>query len=170
MAKFKCGNCNSEIEAFANQPVVECTRCGKKYKNPVYVAPTNNVPQTNAVASVSIQTVVPETVCAVGAKGCSEFTGTVISMIGHRLFNALLMLITLTFAYPWVLCRGYKWEIGHKKIDGYQLTFDGKGSSLIGHWICWVLLALVTLGIYSLWIPIKVQKWITEHTHIDFAA
>ena len=90
-----------------------------------------------------------------------------LSWLGHNIVNFLLTLITLGLAYPWVVCRKYRWKIDHQIIDGHKLKFDGKGGSLFGHWLGWVLLTIITIGIYGLWVPCKVQKWITERTHID---
>lgn len=254
MAKYACPNCKTVIEATPDIAVVVCPNCGKKYKNPRYVAPANAAPEEKPAPEAPAEKAAPQTqnvyppmppawpapypqpyygmqgyvfeaeatltptsatvVPAVPAAPAfysapaapaaptfyvapthtapaptaatpaapateknpaltqdapvkeSKFTGTMLSWLGHRLFNFFLTLITLGLAYPWVVCRGYRWEISHKVIDGRKLTFEGRGISLLGHWLLWVLLTIITIGIYGLWVPCKLQAWITERTHI----
>ena len=211
MAKFACPKCKTPIEATPDLAVVECPTCGKKYKNPKYVAPAAPAEPAEEAAQQNTQEFeskpevtpapapapapqpepqpaptpapapapayqVPAPVAyqeqpAAPAEPApvkeSKFTGKMISWLGHHLFNFFITLITLGIAYPWAVCRRYRWEISHKVIDGHKLTFEGKGISLLGHWLLWVLLTIVTIGIYGLWVPCKLQAWITERTHIE---
>lgn len=164
MAKFKCANCNATFEAQEDVKELVCPECGKKFWNPLLKEEQKSAQALQTAEKGPAPTPLPPAY----ARGDSVFTGTVLSLIGHRLFNALLLIVTLGFAYPWVVCRSYRWEISHKVIDGYQLTFDGNGGSLLGHWLVWVLLTIVTIGIYGFFVPVKVQSWITERTHIKF--
>lgn len=162
MAKqIKCPNCQEIIILDESSPTITCANCNKTYKNPSYQAKAPEAPvQTAALVAQSATPQMPPL-----AAPTSEFNGGLGSLIGLNIVNFLLLLFTLGLAYPWVICRSYRWEIEHKIIDGKKLAFDGTGGGLFGQWIKWMLLTLVTIGIYSLWIPIKKLKWITEKTH-----
>ncbi len=178
MAKFACPKCKTPISVSPDELVVECPNCGQKCKNPTYQAPVEeetpivepeveeSVVEDEAPVEEVEAPVEEEQAAPAQEEGMSYFTASMISWLGHHLFNFLLTLITLGFAYPWVRCREYRWEISHKVIDGKMLVFEGKGISLLGHWIVWMLLTLITIGIYGLWVPCKMQAWITERTHI----
>lgn len=97
----------------------------------------------------------------------SQFDGTVLSMIGYQFCAVLFTVLTLSLAYPWVLCMLKRWETRHTIIDGRRLCFDGTGGQLIGKWILWVVLSIVTFGIFLLWLPICVRRWAAKHTHFE---
>ena len=97
----------------------------------------------------------------------SQFDGTVLSMIGYQFCAVLFTVLTLSLAYPWVLCMLKRWETRHTIIDGRRLCFDGTGGQLIGKWILWVILSIVTFGIFLLWLPICVRRWAAKHTHFE---
>lgn len=94
----------------------------------------------------------------------SEFTGSLLGLIGVNIGTYLLSFVTFGLAYPWLLCWHERWYTEHTYINGRQLYFDGKGMQLIGNWIKWMLLSLITFGIYSWWIPIRLKKWTVMHT------
>lgn len=100
-----------------------------------------------------------------GQENRSHFDGTFWEYLGEAIIEALIITFTLGLATPYVICRGYRWQLEHQVIDGQRLVFDGKVGQLFGTWIKWVLLSVITLGIYALWLPIKKQKWLTSHTH-----
>lgn len=100
-----------------------------------------------------------------GQENRSHFDGTFWEYLGEAIIQALILIFSLGFATPYVICRGYRWQLEHQVIDGQRLVFDGKAGQLFGTWIKWVLLSVITLGIYALWLPIKKQKWLTSHTH-----
>ena len=95
----------------------------------------------------------------------SKFTGRLIALIGINLLTALVSTITLSLAYPAMLCMKQRWIASNTYIDGKQLAFDGTGAQLFGTYLKWILLTIVTIGVYSLWIPIKSQQWVAKHTH-----
>ena len=99
--------------------------------------------------------------------GESKFTGTYGSLLGNRIVNSLISLITLGFGIPWVICRSHRWVVDHTVIDGRRLKFDGTAGNLFGSWIKWMFLTLITCGIYGLWVPLKRRAWIVEHSHIE---
>ncbi len=189
-----CRGCGHPIELTPDLAVLTCPECGKKYKNPNYAAPTQApapyapaptptpaTESTPAYESAPAYTPAPEAgsapsydatpspdaPAAPAVAPTSKFTGTMISWLGHHLFNMLMLVITLGLAYPWIVCRKYRWKIDRQIIDGHKLKFEGKGGSLFGHWLLWAFLTIITVGIYGLWVPCKIQRWITERTHID---
>lgn len=96
----------------------------------------------------------------------SDFDGGVWGLIGIRLLQFLLILVTLGIATPWAICKYERWVAKHTIVDGRRLVFDGKGGQLFGRLLLWGLLTIVTLGIFSLWLPIKYQKWLVSHIHV----
>ena len=161
MAQLRCPNCQTIFEANTTMPQMGCPHCGYTYNNPYYrqvqpaTQPVSN--NSNAITKAPNQP---------AKRGESKFTGGLGSLIGLRITNWLLLIITIGLATPYVICRTHRWRIEHQYIDGYQLYFDGKAGQLFGQWLKWVLLTIITIGIYSFWIPIKKQRWLTEHTHL----
>lgn len=98
--------------------------------------------------------------------GQSKFLGNTWGLIGNSIICALLFIITLGIAFPSVIAIMTNWERKHTVIDGYKLSFNGRGISLIGHYLLWILLTIITIGIYSLWIPLKFENWKVSYTDI----
>ena len=96
----------------------------------------------------------------------SKFTGGLLGMIGIAILQWIIIFVTLGLGVPWAVCLRERWYVKHTIIDGYRLTFDGKGIQLFGNYIKWFLLTIITLGIYSLWVSIKMKQWVTKHTHL----
>lgn len=165
MAKLRCPNCANifDVEVDennkSNEPKLTCPYCGKVYSNPYYVAPVEQVPATQTSTAAQ----------PLKARGKSTFTGGLGSLIGLNIVNFFILLFTLGFGTPWVVCRSYSWEVEHQIVDGYKLVFDGKAGDLFVQWIKWFLLTIITFGIYGLWLNIKIKKWIAEHTHLEIA-
>lgn len=97
----------------------------------------------------------------------SEFTGTGLECFGIILLSFVVGVITCGIATPWMMCKAYRWRIGHTKINGKKLTFTGTGASLLGHWILWALLTIVTCGFFAFFAYVALRKWELEHTFID---
>ena len=93
----------------------------------------------------------------------SRFNG---GLIGISLLGLLLIVITLTFGTPWVVCMIERWVAKHTVIDGKQLYFDGTGGQLFGKYLLWLLLTIITVGIFGLWLGIKMKQWTVKHTHM----
>lgn len=94
----------------------------------------------------------------------SYFDGSGISLFGLYLLTVLVSALTCGIAFPWMLCRIYKWRKTHTVINGRRLDFNGTGGSLIGHWIIWELLTLITCGIYAFFVHVALEKWEMQHT------
>lgn len=97
----------------------------------------------------------------------SFFDGGLLGLIGVKLVTFFISVLTLSIAYPALICYNLRWKYKHTVVGGCRLKFTGTGMQLFGKWITWVLLGLITLTIYWWWIPIKMKKWETKHIKID---
>lgn len=97
----------------------------------------------------------------------SKFDGTGIELLGYTILMVLVSTITCGIAAPWMICKIYRWRIGHTVINGKRLTFTGTGGSLLGNWILWELLTVVTCGIYAFFAHVALRKWELSHTYIE---
>ncbi len=163
MAKVRCSSCGAVFEVFADEPTMKCPGCGRKYRNPKYVAPENINIKVAEKRSVEER----DEVASRAADGESKFVGTAGKLLGLEITNFLLVLVTLTIFTPWALCRRYRWRINNKIIDGKRLSFDGTGGELVGNYYWWMFLCAITLGIYGIWVPKKLQEWLNRHTYIE---
>ena len=96
----------------------------------------------------------------------SKFTGGLLGIIGIRILQILITILTLGIAVPWAVCIKESWFAKHTVIDGHRLTFDGNGPQLFGNYIKWILLTVLTIGIYAFWLNIKLRAWVVSHTHL----
>lgn len=94
----------------------------------------------------------------------SYFDGSGLELFVIRLVGALICLITLGLASPWVICYGCAWERKHSVYNGRRLVFNGTGIQLFGKWIVWFLLTVVTCGLFSFVMGLKTEQWIMSHT------
>ncbi len=94
----------------------------------------------------------------------SYFDGNNWQLIGYRILSALVNIITLGIAYPWMLCMVQRWEVKHTVIHGRRLKFNGHGHQLIGKYLLWVFLTVITFGIYGIWLGLGMKKWVVKHT------
>ena len=97
----------------------------------------------------------------------SFFDGRTGQYIGYMILGVFLTLITLTIAYPWVLCMMERWRVKHIVVSGQRLYFGGSGGGLIGLWIKWIFLTIITIGIYGLFIPVSLEKWKAKHLSFE---
>ena len=97
----------------------------------------------------------------------SRFTGTAIALFGKIVLSILLIIISLGFATPWVICMLLRWITGNTYVNGKRLRFDGRGGGLFGKYILWTFLTIITFGIYGFWNALNMTKWITKHIHIS---
>lgn len=96
----------------------------------------------------------------------SVFTGGAFANYFISLGTALLSVITLGIAYPFMACLKLKWMKQHTFINGRQMTFDGNGLQFFGRYMLMWLLSIITFGIYyALFMKVAVEKWQTSHTH-----
>ena len=94
----------------------------------------------------------------------SVFDGSGLEYFIINLFGALLCMVTLGLAGPWVICYAVGWERRHSVYSGRRLVFNGTGMQLFGKWIIWFLLTIVTCGLYSFVMGLKLEQWILSHT------
>lgn len=94
----------------------------------------------------------------------SVFDGSGMEYFIISLVGALLTLITLGLASPWVICYTIGWERKHSVYNGRRLVFNGTGIQLFGKWIVWALLTVVTCGLFSFVMGLKMEQWIMSHT------
>lgn len=94
----------------------------------------------------------------------SYFDNTVKNTILHHIKCILLGVVTLGFAYPWIVCMGQESKCNHKVICGKRLKFIGDPKELIGHWILWWFLTIITVGLYGLVVKVRFEQWITANT------
>lgn len=97
----------------------------------------------------------------------SQFDGSGLELLGYTLLLILVSGITCGIAAPWMICKIYKWRVGHTVINGKRLTFTGTGASLLGHWILWEILTVITLGIYAFFAHVALRKWELSNTFIE---
>ena len=164
-----CPQCGNSLDLKNSRTEAYCDHCKKNF----VVKRTQNgaIHLEEKKQTVNVQqnivNIQQNIVTAPAKVGESKFTGTYGSLLGNRIVNALISLLTIGFGIPWVICRSYRWEVDHTVIDGRRLKFDGTGGQLIGSWIKWMFLTLITCGIYGLWVPLKKRAWIVEHSHIE---
>ena len=94
----------------------------------------------------------------------SVFDGSGLEYFVINLFGALLCMVTLGLAGPWVICYAVGWERRHSVYSGRRLVFNGTGMQLFGKWIIWLLLTIVTCGLYGFVMGLKLEQWILSHT------
>ncbi|MGL5439094.1 MAG: hypothetical protein ACRDA4_01735 [Filifactoraceae bacterium] len=93
----------------------------------------------------------------------SYFDNTVKNTIIHELKSIFLGVISIGFAYPWILCMKYESKYNHTVICGRRLKFIGNPKELISHWIYWWFLCLITFGIYGLVVKVRFEQWATAN-------
>ncbi|MGL5085637.1 MAG: hypothetical protein ACRC68_07980 [Clostridium sp.] len=94
----------------------------------------------------------------------SYFDNTFKNTLKHHIKCILLGIITLGFAYPWILCMKYESKYKHTVVCGKRLKFIGKPKELINHWILWWVLILITFGLYGLVVKIRFEQWACANT------
>lgn len=97
----------------------------------------------------------------------SNWTGSVLGLLGVSLIMGLLSVFTLGIGVPWAITHYIRYITEHMTIHGRVFYFDGTGGQLFGNWIKWCLLSIITLGIYSFWVPNNIWRWIAKHVHIS---
>lgn len=95
----------------------------------------------------------------------SYFDGGMLGLIWISFLKEFISLITLTIAWPWMACMKKRWYAKHTIINGWRLSFDGRGHQYLGMRLKWFFFVIITLGIYGLWLPVKYKKWVAKHTH-----
>lgn len=94
----------------------------------------------------------------------SVFDGSGLELFLINLVGALICLVTIGLASPWVICYRIGWDRRHTVYNGRRLAFNGTGIQLFGKWIIWFLLTIVTCGLYSFVMGLKLEQWILSHT------
>ncbi len=94
----------------------------------------------------------------------SVFDGSGLELFIINLVGALICLVTIGLASPWVICYRIGWDRRHTVYNGRRLAFNGTGIQLFGKWIIWFLLTIVTCGLYSFVMGLKLEQWILSHT------
>lgn len=95
----------------------------------------------------------------------SEFTGSLLGLIGINLLSLIIVFFTLGILMPLAVCIKEEWYARHTIIEGRQLVFTGNFVDLFFQYIKWFLLTIITLGIYSFWLNIKMKQWVVSNTH-----
>lgn len=94
----------------------------------------------------------------------SYFDNSVKNTIIHHLKSIFLGVITLGFAYPWILCMKYESKCKHTVVCGKRLKFIGDPKELLKHWFFWWILTIVTFGIYGLIVNVRFEQWVAANT------
>jgi hypothetical protein len=97
----------------------------------------------------------------------SKFDGSGLELLGYIILTLIVGTVTCGIAAPWMICKIYRWKVGHTVINGKRLTFTGSGGSLLGHWILWEILSIITCGIYGFFVYVALRKWEMSHTYIE---
>jgi uncharacterized membrane protein YjgN (DUF898 family) len=93
----------------------------------------------------------------------SKFEGGVLPIFLFCLWAPLLLTITLSLAFPFVICTVIRWVCDNAIIGGKRYRFKGTAGGLFGRWIIWFLLSIITLGIYSFWSIRNQIRWVIEN-------
>ena len=103
-----------------------------------------------------------------GSLSPSRFTGSIFGYFFRRAALVIFTLVTLTLAYPALMCWYMRWEVKHTVIQGRRLTFDGYSRQLYGKFLLWLLLSIISVSIYF-FVKMKINliKWQTKHTHVE---
>ena len=94
----------------------------------------------------------------------SVFDGSGLELFIINLVGALICLVRIGLASPWVICYRIGWDRRHTVYNGRRLAFNGTGIQLFGKWIVWFLLTIVTCGLYSFVMGLKLEQWVLSHT------
>ena len=94
----------------------------------------------------------------------SVFDGSGLELFIINLVGALICLVTIGLASPWVICYRIGWDRRHTVYNGRRLAFNGTGIQLFGKWIVWFLLTIVTCCLYSFVMGLKLEQWVLSHT------
>ena len=94
----------------------------------------------------------------------SVFDGSGLELFIINLVGALICLVTIGLASPWVICYRIGWDRRPPVYNGRRLAFNGTGIQLFGKWIGCFLLTIVTCGLYSFVMGLKLEQWILSHT------
>lgn len=94
----------------------------------------------------------------------SYYDNTFKKEVIHHTKMVLLGILTLGFAYPWILCSQQRMLCEHTVIRGKRMKFIGEPRELIKHWILWWFITIITFGIYSLVTKLRFRQWITANT------
>ena len=137
-----------------------------QYNQPAYEQPQYQQPQYQQPAYQQPAYQQPMYQQPVYAAPQSQFTGSLLGLIGVNIVMSLIISFTLSICTPWAICYKERWMAEHTFIDGHQLVFDGTGGQLFGNYIKWFLLTLITCGIYGFWLEIKMKAWLVKHTHL----
>lgn len=95
----------------------------------------------------------------------SDFDGKVYSYFGYSVLSALILIVTLGLAYPWVMSMLQGWDTKHQIINGHRLTFDGTGLGFLAEFLIIWILTIITCGIYSSWGTVRLNRYIIRHTN-----
>lgn len=93
------------------------------------------------------------------------YDGDATEQFGLYLLMGVLVIITLGFGLPYVICTKHRDDAEHTLIGGRRLRFDGNAGELFLNMFCWGFFTVLTLGIYSFWARVNYKKWIAENTH-----
>ncbi|HCC37490.1 MAG TPA: hypothetical protein DEQ14_07665 [Treponema sp.] len=93
----------------------------------------------------------------------TKFTGGVLPIFLYTLWCPLFLVITLGFAFPWIICIIIRWVCENTTVGGKRLIFKGTGGSLFLNFILWTILIFITIGIYSFWAVRNYIRWIAEN-------
>jgi uncharacterized membrane protein YjgN (DUF898 family) len=96
----------------------------------------------------------------------SKFEGGVLPIFLFSLWAPLLLGITLSLAFPFVICTVIRWICNNAVIGGKRYRFNGTAGGLFGRWIIWFLLSIITLGIYSFWSTRNQIRWVVENLEV----
>ncbi|MGL4344979.1 MAG: hypothetical protein ACRCTE_07275 [Cellulosilyticaceae bacterium] len=94
----------------------------------------------------------------------SYYDNSIKNTMIHHVKLIILGVVTLGFAYPWILCMKYETKCKHTVVCGKRLKFIGKPEELIKHWVVWWLLIIMTAGVYGLVVKVRFERWTAANT------
>jgi len=93
----------------------------------------------------------------------SNFKGTAGEVFIFCLWMPILLVISLGFATPFLVCTLIRWICDKSVINGKRYKFNGTAGGLFGSWLKWSILSIITFGIYSFWAARNEIRWVVDN-------
>jgi hypothetical protein len=93
----------------------------------------------------------------------TKFYGSVIEIFIFCIWMPILLVITLGFGFPFIICTLLRWICDKSIINGKHYKFKGTAAGLFGNYIVWTILSMITIGIYGFWATRNYIRWVVEN-------
>jgi hypothetical protein len=96
----------------------------------------------------------------------SKFSGGVFPIFLFCIWAPILLIISLGFATPFIICTIIRWICNNSTIGGKSYRFKGTAIGLFGRWILWYILTIITIGIFGFWSTRNQIRWVIENVEM----